>query len=455
MYSNSIDTIVAIATAPGAGSVGVVRLSGIDLSGYMDAVLGGCLIPRRATYKQFFDAQGECLDTGIAVFFPAPESFTGESVLELQGHGGSVVLAQLVQRCVDLGARQARPGEFSERAFLNGKLDLAQAEAVADLIQASSVQAAKSAVRSMQGEFSRAVESLVEKVIEVRVFVEASIDFPEEEIDFLSDPKLLGAIQQLVVQLGGILDKARQGALLREGMSVVLVGKPNVGKSSLLNCLVGDDVAIVTDEAGTTRDVLRHMVSLNGVPVQFIDTAGLRATNSVIEKEGIRRAWAEVEAADQVIFMVDAMDGEGTDIRALWPEYFTRCGDSNQRVTMVLNKIDCSGHEPGRIDNNLPTLGISAKYRLGIGELTAYLLERMGYVATGESVFAARRRHVIALSNALTQIEAGQSQLQKFGSGELLAEDLRVAQQSLSEITGRFSSDDLLGHIFSSFCIGK
>ncbi|MDE0762045.1 MAG: tRNA uridine-5-carboxymethylaminomethyl(34) synthesis GTPase MnmE [Porticoccaceae bacterium] len=455
MYSNSIDTIVAIATAPGAGSVGVVRLSGIDLSGYMDAVLGGCLIPRRATYKQFFDAQGECLDTGIAVFFPAPESFTGESVLELQGHGGSVVLAQLVQRCVDLGARQARPGEFSERAFLNGKLDLAQAEAVADLIQASSVQAAKSAVRSMQGEFSRAVESLVEKVIEVRVFVEASIDFPEEEIDFLSDPKLLGAIQQLVVQLGGILDKARQGALLREGMTVVLVGKPNVGKSSLLNCLVGDDVAIVTDEAGTTRDVLRHMVSLNGVPVQFIDTAGLRATNSVIEKEGIRRAWAEVEAADQVIFMVDAMDGEGTDIRALWPEYFTRCGDSNQRVTMVLNKIDCSGHEPGRIDNNLPTLGISAKYGLGIGELTAYLLERMGYVATGVSVFAARRRHVIALSNALTQIEAGQSQLQKFGSGELLAEDLRVAQQSLSEITGRFSSDDLLGHIFSSFCIGK
>lgn len=455
MYSNSIDTIVAIATAPGAGSVGVVRLSGIDLSGYMDAVLGGCLIPRRATYKQFFDAQGECLDTGIAVFFPAPESFTGESVLELQGHGGSVVLAQLVQRCVDLGARQARPGEFSERAFLNGKLDLAQAEAVADLIQASSVQAAKSAVRSMQGEFSRAVESLVEKVIEVRVFVEASIDFPEEEIDFLSDPKLLGAIQQLVVQLGGILDKARQGALLREGMTVVLVGKPNVGKSSLLNCLVGDDVAIVTDEAGTTRDVLRHMVSLNGVPVQFIDTAGLRATNSVIEKEGIRRAWAEVEAADQVIFMVDAMDGEGTDIRALWPEYFTRCGDSNQRVTMVLNKIDCSGHEPGVIDNNLPTLGISAKYGLGIGELTAYLLERMGYVATGESVFAARRRHVIALSNALTQIEAGQSQLQKFGSGELLAEDLRVAQQSLSEITGRFSSDDLLGHIFSSFCIGK
>ena len=455
MYSNSVDTIVAIATAPGAGGVGVVRLSGTDLSDYMDAVLGGCLIPRRATYKQFCDAQGECLDTGIAVFFPAPESFTGESILELQGHGGSVVLAQLVQRCVDLGARQARPGEFSERAFLNGKLDLAQAEAVADLIQASSVQAAKSAVRSMQGEFSRAVERLVEKVIEVRVFVEASIDFPEEEIDFLSDPKLLSSIQQLVVQLGAILDQARQGALLRDGMTVVLVGKPNVGKSSLLNCLVGNDVAIVTDEAGTTRDVLRHMVSLNGVPIQFIDTAGLRATDSVIEKEGIRRAWAEVEAADQVLFMVDAMDGEGGDVRTLWPEYFARCGESSQRITMVLNKIDCSGHEPGPIDSNLSTFGISAKHELGIDELTAHLLEKMGYVASDESVFTARRRHVVALSTALTQIEAGRSQLQKFGSGELLAEDLRAAQQSLGEITGRFSSDDLLGHIFSSFCIGK
>ncbi len=455
MHINSVDTIVAVATPPGTGGIGVVRLSGSNLESYIQGLLGERLAPRRANYRNFLDAQGECLDSGIALFFPGPQSFTGESVVELQGHGGTVVLGRLVERCLELGARQARPGEFSERAFLNGKLDLAQAEAVADLIDAASVQAAKSAVRSMQGEFSRAIEKIIDKVIEVRVFVEASIDFPEEEIDFLSDPKLLQALEELVSQLQSVLNEARQGALLREGMTVVLVGAPNVGKSSLLNCLVGGDVAIVTDEAGTTRDVLKHMVSLNGVPVQFIDTAGLRETDSIVEKEGIRRAWTEIDAADQIIFMVDGVDGMDTDLEVVWPAYFQRCRQTSRKVTMVLNKIDCSGHQSGRIVNHVPTIGISAKYSSGIDALTDHLLEQMGYIDTGEGVFTARRRHVESLSAALSSVEAGKGQLQRFGSGELLAEDLRLAQNKLSEITGVFTSDALLGHIFSSFCIGK
>ena len=453
MFQNNKDTIVAIATAAGRGGVGVVRLSGLDVLPFINSLIGKPLLPRRATYSVFSDAEGEAIDEGVALYFPGPSSFTGESILELQGHGGMVVLDRLVRRCVELGARVARPGEFSERAFFNDKMDLAQAEAIADLIDASSVEAARSAVRSMQGEFSQLINELVETMIQVRIFVEAAIDFPEEEIDFLQDKMLAANLDQLSTDLTAVLAQAQQGAILRDGLTVVLAGKPNAGKSSLLNALAGIDAAIVTAVPGTTRDVLRERITLGGLPLNIIDTAGLRDSDNEIEQEGVRRAWKEIANADQVLFVADATDTSNPKLEELWPEYFQRNLGSTQSVTLLLNKIDLSGHRPGEIDET--TLAISVKDKSGFDALASHLQAKAGYLGHGEGLFSARRRHLIALTNALTFVHNGIDQLKGAGAGELLAEDLRQAQNELSEITGQFTSDDLLGRIFSSFCIGK
>lgn len=453
MLQNNKDTIVAIATAAGRGGVGVVRLSGSDVLPFINSLIGKPLLPRRATYSVFSDAEGEAIDEGVALYFPGPSSFTGESILELQGHGGMVVLDRLVRRCVELGARVARPGEFSERAFFNDKMDLAQAEAIADLIDASSVEAARSAVRSMQGEFSQLINELVETMIQVRIFVEAAIDFPEEEIDFLQDKMLAANLDQLSTDLTEVLAQAQQGAILRDGLTVVLAGKPNAGKSSLLNALAGIDAAIVTAVPGTTRDVLRERITLGGLPLNIIDTAGLRDSDNEIEQEGVRRAWKEIANADQVLFVADATDTSNPNLEELWPEYFQRNLGSTQSVTLLLNKIDLSGHRPGEIDET--TLAISVKDMSGFDALASHLQAKAGYLGHGEGLFSARRRHLIALTNALTFVHNGIDQLKGAGAGELLAEDLRQAQNELSEITGQFTSDDLLGRIFSSFCIGK
>ncbi len=451
---NSIDTIVAIATPSGTGGVGVVRVSGRDLTRLCVGILGSEIASRKATYTHFRAADGECLDTGIALYFPGPASFTGESVLELQGHGGIVVLDRLVQRCIQLGARHARPGEFTERAFLHGKIDLTQAEAVADLIESSSVQAARSALRSMQGDFAQVVNTIIKKLIDTRVYVEAAIDFPEEEVDFLAEPVLIQWLDELARSINQVTADARQGVLLRDGLNVVLAGKPNVGKSSLLNRLLGEERAIVTDEAGTTRDVLKHRIVFEGVPIQFIDTAGLRDTDSAIEREGIRRAWLEIDTADHILLIADASEASRPHLHEAWPEYFTQYPEKTHRVSQVFNKIDCSGDAPG-LQRDGCTVCVSAKYSLGIQELLSFLVAQAGYIERGEGIFSARRRHLLALADARVYVQAGRAQLDRYGSGELLAEDLRMAQKKLEEIGGAVTSDDLLGHIFSSFCIGK
>ena len=454
---NNTDTIVAIATAPGRGGVGIVRLSGGDLSVFAAGLLadGKTPQPRTASYSRFVDAKGDSIDEGVALYFPNPNSFTGENVLELQGHGGPVVMDRLVQRCVELGARLARPGEFSERAFLNDKMDLAQAEAIADLIDASSFEAARSAVRSMQGEFSQLVNQLVENMIQLRIYVEAAIDFPEEEIDFLADKKLRDNLHKLAANLADILYRAKQGSLLRDGMTLVLAGKPNAGKSSLLNVLAGNETAIVTSVPGTTRDVLRERVVVDGMPLNIVDTAGLRETEDEIEQEGVRRAWKEIEQADVIVFVVDITQTKDPVLDDIWPEYFSRYPDARQPIILVLNKIDLCDQPPGAVSNREGCFALSAQDRRGFGELGAYLHQMAGYQGQAEGLFSARRRHLDSLVKAQDLVVAGIQQLELAGAGELLAEDLRQAQNHLSEITGQFSSDDLLGRIFSSFCIGK
>lgn len=449
------DTIAALATPSGRGGVGIVRVSGPASREIASQVLGHCPAPRHAHYGPFAGHDDRIIDEGIALYFPGPNSFTGEDVLELQGHGGPVIMDLLLERCIQLGARLARPGEFSERAFLNDKLDLAQAEAIADLIDASSRAAAENALRSLQGEFSQRVTALVERLVELRMYVEAAIDFPEEEIDFLADGKVAAMLDEVRQELARVRAAAGQGSLMREGMSVVIAGRPNAGKSSLLNALTEQDTAIVTDIEGTTRDVLREHIHIDGMPLHIIDTAGLRDTPDAVEQIGVARAWAEIEKADRVLLLVDAAATQATDPMAIWPEFVARLPDPS-RLTLVRNKIDAS-HEASGIDLSTtpPTLRLSARTGAGVDNLKEHLKDVMGYRTTTEGRFSARRRHLDALDRAEDALANGEAQLQGYGAGELLAEDLRDAQQALGEITGEFSADDLLGKIFGEFCIGK
>jgi tRNA modification GTPase len=451
------ETIAGIATAQGRGGVGIVRVSGPLAGKAAEAIIGRTLKPRFAHYGPFVDDAGQVLDEGIALYFPGPNSFTGEDVLELQGHGGPIVLDMLLQRCLQLGSRLARPGEFSERAFLNDKLDLAQAEAIADLIEASSAQAARNALRSLQGAFSRRVDNLTEKLISLRIYVEAAIDFPEEEIDFLADGHVLKMLDDVRAELSTVLREAGQGALLRDGMTVVIAGRPNAGKSSLLNALAGREAAIVTEIAGTTRDVLREHIHIDGMPLHVVDTAGLRDTQDQVEMIGVQRALKAIGEADRILLVVDATAPEAADPFALWPEFLEQRPDPS-KVTLIRNKADLSG-DPVDLQTSVDghvTINLSAKSGgEGLELLREHLKACMGYEQTSESSFSARRRHLEALRHASDSLEHGRAQLTLAGAGELLAEDLRQAQQALGEITGAFSSDDLLGRIFSSFCIGK
>lgn len=444
---DNTDTIAAIATPPGNGGVGIIRISGTRVSAIAEQLGHKLLQPRLARYSSFHDADGSIIDSGITLYFPAPASYTGEDVLELQGHGGSVVLDMLLRRVLSLGARLARPGEFTERAFLNNKLDLAQAEAVADLIESSTEQSARSALKSMQGVFSAQINELVEELVELRTYVEAAIDFVDEEIDFLSDGVVENRIVGLLNKIRKIQKTAQQGRLLRDGMTIVLAGKPNAGKSSLLNALAGHEAAIVTDIAGTTRDVLRERIQLDGMPLHIIDTAGLRESNNAIEKEGIRRAHEEIRKADKILLLIDAGEPDVQTIRQTLPEGIP--------VTEIYNKIDLQRSEPEiRESTNGTQIHLSIKTGAGMDLLIRHLKQSVGFNDATENVFIARRRHLEALSQGHGFVESALNQLQNH-AGELVAEDLRQAQNALSEITGQFTSDDLLGRIFSSFCIGK
>lgn len=450
------DTIVAQATPPGRGGVGILRVSGPAASTVAQAVLGKQPKPRYADYLPFLDTDGNVLDQGIALWFPNPNSFTGEDVLELQGHGGPVILDLLLKRILTLpGVRIARPGEFSERAFLNDKLDLAQAEAIADLIDASTEQAARSAMNSLQGAFSTRIHQLVEALTHLRIYVEAAIDFPDEEIDFLSDGKIEAQLNVVMADLDAVRSEAHQGSLLREGMKVVIAGRPNAGKSSLLNALAGREAAIVTDIAGTTRDVLREHIHIDGMPLHIIDTAGLRDASDEVERIGIERAWNEIEQADRVLFMVDGTTTDATEPAAIWPEFMARLPNTLP-ITVVRNKADVTG-EPLGIEevNTYSLIRLSARTGAGVDLLRDHLKQSMGFTSNTEGGFLARRRHLQALEQAAQHLQQGREQLVSAYAGELLAEELRLAQQCLSEITGEFTSDDLLGRIFSSFCIGK
>lgn len=450
------DTIIAQATPPGRGGVGILRISGPLASEVARTVLGKLPKPRYADYLPFRDSNDSVLDQGIALWFPGPNSFTGEDVLELQGHGGPVILDLLLKRILTTpGLRIARPGEFSERAFLNDKLDLAQAEAIADLIDASSEQAARSALNSLQGVFSDRINRLVEALIHLRIYVEAAIDFPDEEIDFLSDGKIEAQLNQVMDTLDGVRAEARQGSLLREGMKVVIAGRPNAGKSSLLNALAGRDAAIVTDIAGTTRDVLREHIHLDGMPLHIIDTAGLREASDEVERIGIERAWNEIENADRVLFMVDGTTTDATDPASIWPDFIARL-PAHLPITVVRNKADITGEQQGLEEaEGYALIRLSARTGDGVEILRTHLKQSMGFETHLDGGFLARRRHLQALEQASDHLLQGKLQLLGPMAGELLAEELRLAQQSLSEITGEFTSDDLLGHIFSSFCIGK
>ncbi|NTS76348.1 tRNA uridine-5-carboxymethylaminomethyl(34) synthesis GTPase MnmE [Catenovulum sp. SM1970] len=453
------DSIAAIATAPGRGGVGIIRVSGSLATQAAEHILHKVPKVRQAEYLKFHDGDGNLVDQGIALFFKGPHSFTGEDVLELQGHGGPVILDILLNAILNLtGIRMANPGEFSERAFLNDKLDLAQAEAISDLIESSSEHAARSALQTLQGEFSKQVNALNEHIINLRMYVEAAIDFPEEEVDFLTDGKVLADLQGIIEQTKTVQNKAQQGAILKEGMRVVIAGRPNAGKSSLLNALSGKDSAIVTNIAGTTRDVLSEQIHIDGMPLHIIDTAGLRESPDEVEQIGIERAWKEIANADRVMLVVDANDTEHSP-EDFWPEFFEKL-PSDMGVTLVRNKIDELSQDAiekaGYTEEEpYPVVRVSAKTHDGLDALKEHLKACMGYQSSTEGQFMARRRHLDAIARALSQLENGLYQLESAAAGELLAEELRLAQQHLNEITGEFTSDDLLGKIFSSFCIGK
>ncbi len=443
-----IDTIAAIATPSGNGGVGIIRISGGLVTEIATKLTKKALTPRTAQFSSFLDQDNAVIDSGIALYFPAPASYTGEDVLELQGHGGSVVLNMLLRHVLALGARLARPGEFTERAFLNNKLDLAQAEAIADLITSSTEQSVRSAQRSMQGVFSEQINLLITELTELRIYIEAAIDFVDEEIDFLTDGVVENRLVSLVKRLEEIQQTAKQGRLLRDGMTVVLAGKPNAGKSSLLNALAGHDAAIVTDIAGTTRDVLRERIQLDGMPLHIIDTAGLRESSNAIEQEGIRRAQEEIRKADKVLLLIDIRETEPQTLLDAIPE--------DLDITTVYNKIDLVNSEPEIQNTESGTqIYLSIKTGVGMDLLIQHLKQSVGYNDTAEDIFIARTRHLEALKNGYELIQNALHQLQTTQASELVAEDLRQAQQALAEITGEFTSDDLLGKIFSSFCIGK
>jgi tRNA modification GTPase len=459
---SSPDTIAAIASAPGRSAIGVIRVSGSRVPQIAAGILGVLPAPRHAQLSSFLDARGQSLDEGLALYFPAPASYTGEPVLELQGHGGALVVDLILKRLLELGCRMARPGEFSERAFLNGKIDIAQAEAIADLIDAGTTAAARAAVRSLQGEFSARVADLKSRITALRTYVEAAIDFPDEEVDFLAGEALSERLAAVFSGFETITAAARQGALLREGLNVVIAGKPNAGKSSLLNRLAGDDVAIVTDAPGTTRDVLRQHVNLDGLPLNLADTAGLRFAADVAEAEGVRRARNEIARADRVLYVLDAaarglIGGNGE----AWADYAESALKLEQLpagvpVTVVFNKIDLIGL-PARLDDSVspPRIFLSASTGDGLAPLRAHLKASAGYHESDSGAFAARRRHLDALGRARLHVQGAADILSSTRAFELFAEDLRLAQNALGEITGEFTSDDLLGEIFGSFCIGK
>ena len=450
MQQAPADTIAAIATAPGRGGVGIVRLSGTNAPSIAEKIAGPLPSPRVAELRVFCDSEGEHIDEGLVLNFPAPKSFTGEHVIELHAHGGPVVLDMLLARVLSLGARVARPGEFSERAFLNDKLDLAQAEAIADLIDSDTEQAARAATRSLEGEFSRHVHALVEALTGLRTYVEAAIDFPDEEIDFLSDGQVQMQLMAITEQLAEVRKQARQGQLLRDGMTLVIAGRPNAGKSSLLNALAGREAAIVTEVAGTTRDVLREHIQIDGMPLHIIDTAGLRDSADPVEQEGIRRAWHQIEQADRVLLVIDDQQGFGDEDRQILERLPAKLPH-----TRILSKIDLTGHPDGlESENASPAIALSTRTGAGMEVLRDHLKQLMGYQAASVGGFSARRRHIDALQRAAQHLENAAACLDS-GAGELLAEELRLAQQPLSTITGEFSSDDLLGEIFSGFCIGK
>lgn len=446
--SQKPDTIAAIATALGQGGIGVVRVSGSDLTPITNALLGGqTLLPRHATYTPFLDADGSTIDQGVAIFFPGPHSYTGEDVLELQGHGGTAILHLLLQRCLASGARLAQPGEFTQRAFLNNKLDLVQAESIADLIDATSEQAARCAIRSLQGDFSNAIHILVQKLINLRMLVEASLDFPEEELDVANSKDCVNRLNSIQNELERVFMLAQQGSILREGAHIVLVGEPNVGKSSLLNRLSGEEVALVSDIAGTTRDSIRQAINIDGIPLHIIDTAGLRESSDVIEQMGMARTKLAMQKADAILLLMDAQQNDMTGhqkILDLIPESIPRL--------FVINKIDLL-KQPARTETRDGNcyIYLSAKVDEGIDLLRAKILQLIDWRAeTG--VFMARERHIQSLLQAR---QALQRAVMENGQLELFAEELRLAQDALSKITGEFSSDDLLGEIFSRFCIGK
>lgn len=462
-------TIAAQATAPGRGGVGIIRVSGPEAKNVAIAILGKIPELRKAEYLSFSDANNnnaQILDQGIALFFKAPNSFTGEDVIEFQGHGGPVILDMLLKAILQLpNVQMAKPGEFSEQAFLNDKLDLTQAEAIADLINSSSEQAARSALHSLQGDFSKLVNQMVESIIHLRMYVEAAIDFPEEEIDFLADKKVVTDLKSIINQVEAVRKQAQQGSIIREGMRVVIAGKPNAGKSSLLNALSGKQSAIVTDIAGTTRDVLAEQIHIDGMPLHIIDTAGLRDSTDIVEQIGIERAWQEINQADRVLLMVDASQDHSVledeqDIKSLYPEFFAKLPE-NIGLTLIRNKADVNNAKTGFsefTDSNNEQhsiISLSAKTGNGVDSLKEHLKAIMGYQGSTEGGFMARRRHLVALENTHKHLITGLEQLESFVAGEILAEELRICQQELDQITGEFTSDDLLGKIFSSFCIGK
>ena len=456
MNSLSANTITAIATPPGSGGIGIVRVSGPGVSEITKCILGFLPSIQQATYTPFNDQQGNVIDHGIALLFKAPHSFTGEDVLELQAHGGPIVLQQLLKVVVESGAVIAEPGEFSKRAFLNDKIDLVQAEAIADLIAANTEEAARSAVRSLQGVFSQQVEAIRARLVQLRMFVESSLDFPEEEIDFISESTIVEDIAALVLTLKALIKQTQQGVILKEGMTAVIAGQPNVGKSSLLNCLTQEDAAIVTDIPGTTRDVIRSHIHIDSMPLHIIDTAGLRITDDTIEQEGIKRTRLAMQQADVLLFIIDITKDEKQQYDILCAEIKSLNLESIPLI-VIRNKIDLLSETPNSqvFNNQTDSLSISAKDSVGIEQLKQALLDIMGYEGNNEHQFIARKRHLIALDQTLYTLESCLAQFGQHQAAELLAEDLSQAQQSLNSITGAFTSDDLLGEIFSSFCIGK